>query len=118
MAKSSWGPKSKRKRRRQNRKEEEEEEDDDGQKQKTTERKEKKRKKERKKNPREENAYTHFDASKSVGIARSLARSCDCDCAPARPSPADRSVASSRIDRYIVEAELKNQFVEFPVELA
>jgi len=37
--------------------------------------KEKKRKKERKKNPREENAYTHFDASKSVGIARSLARS-------------------------------------------
>jgi hypothetical protein len=117
LANSSWGPQSKRKRR-QNRKEEEDDDDDDdgddddGQKQKTTERKERqKERKKEKKNPNEENAYTHthFDASKSVGnrsFVRSFARSCDCGCAPVRRPRIDLS-SSQRIDRSIVEEELK-----------
>jgi len=73
LAKSSWGPKSKRKRR-QNRKEEEEE--DDGQKQKTTERKEKKERKKERTHGKKTRARTSMHRRASESLVRSFARSC------------------------------------------
>jgi hypothetical protein len=66
LAKSSWGPKSKRKRR-QNRKEEEEE---DGQKQKTTERNE--RKKEEPTGRKRVHALRCIEERRNRSFARSL----------------------------------------------